>query len=189
MAKYDLPITYILYLSHISSTFHVYPLPITCILYVSRISSAYHVYPLPITCILHLSRVYLCIGTDITGVVPLSFPSCVRSVFYSTAQLCWQPCNHENCLSIIPNRYSGVTVKVEAGVTFRIKPNIGFLVLGRLLANGLTKDKIRFLPVEREVTETRSGKCGCTRLHVREIHNLFCIIFSVSVECLLVFMW
>jgi len=44
---------------------------------------------------------------------------------------------------------SGVTLNIEPGVTFHIHPNIGFLVLGRLLANGLSKKVISFLPVEK----------------------------------------
>ena len=43
---------------------------------------------------------------------------------------------------------AGVTVTVEPGVTFRIQPNVGFLVLGRLLANGLSDRRISFLPAE-----------------------------------------
>ena len=50
---------------------------------------------------------------------------------------------------------SGVTVKIEPGVTFRIRPNIGFLVLGRLMANGLSRKPIKFLPYSN--TQSMAG--------------------------------
>ena len=48
-------------------------------------------------------------------------------------------------------------MKIEAGVEFRISPNIGFLVLGRLLANGLSNKRIRFLPVDKESPLSETG--------------------------------